>query len=126
MLVEHLVGRREDVSGMPIEPHEILVPVVPQQGMTRALDHQHVEIGAMAVAFFIGADGHFRAMDVHHAIGQAEADIGRPPAPLFPSLELELGDIGDKIGHPHEPRRLGLDHFAAAVEPILPTEAAGE
>ena len=126
MLVEHLVGRREHDTGVPIDAHEILIAFIPKKRMPRPLDHQDVEIGPMPVAFFIGPHGHFRRMTMHHPVAEAEADIARPTAAVFPPLELETGDIGDQVRHPHETVGLGLDHFAVTVEPAGLTKSARE
>ena len=40
MLVEHLVGRREHPAVLPVDAHEILVALVPQQRVARARSRQ--------------------------------------------------------------------------------------
>src|SRR5688500_15003175 len=62
MLVEHLVRWREHHAVLPFHALVIALPVIPKQAIAAAMDEQHMQAGAVAVALFIGADRHFGDM----------------------------------------------------------------
>jgi hypothetical protein len=116
VLVEHLVRRREHPAMLPIDAHEVLCALVPQQRETVAGDGEDVEVGTVAVRLFVGADRHLRGVRVHGAVGEDEHHVRSAGAALLPGLELEAGEIGDEVGLPHVAARAHRNELAFAAE----------
>ena len=85
VLVKHLVGRREHPAMPPVDAHEILVALVPQQRVAVPGHGKDVEVGAVPVRLLVGADRHLRGVRVHGAVGENEHHAGAAGAALAPS-----------------------------------------
>ena len=101
VLVEHLVRRREHPAMFPIDAHEVLCALVPQQRETVAGDGEDVKVGTVAVRLLVGADRHLRGVRVHGAVGEHEHHVRAAGAALLPGLQFERGEIGNEIRFPH-------------------------
>ena len=58
VLVEHLVRRRKHHAVLPVDAHQVLGDVVPEQRKAMTGDGEDVEVGAVAVALLVGSDWH--------------------------------------------------------------------
>ena len=126
VLVEHLIGRREDDAMGPVDALEVLVPVVPQQRIAMAADGEDVEVGAVAVALLIRPDRHLGGVRVHGAVGEDELHVRRSGAARLPGLEAEIGEIGHEVCLPHIAPRADGDELALAAEVTGGAFALGE
>ena len=118
VLVEHLVGRREHDAVLPVDAHQILGALVPEQRIAVAGDGEDVEVGAVAVGLLVGADRHLRDVGVHGAVGEHEHHVGAAGAALAPGLQLERRQVGDEVGLPHVAAGPHRDELAFAAEMV--------
>ena len=72
MLVEHLIRRRKHHAVLPLHALVIALAVIPEQAIAAAVDEQHMQAGAVAVALLVGADRHFGNMRADRAFTQEE------------------------------------------------------
>src|SRR5438876_679420 len=99
----------------PIDAHEVLLPLVPQEREAVAGDGKDVEIGTVAMRLFIGAHRHLRGMRMHGALGEDEHHVRTAGAASLPGLELEAGEVGNEIGLPHVAARAHGNELAFAA-----------
>ena len=90
VLVPPLHRRREHAHSPPLDaPLGAIFTFRPEERITRAGEHNDMRASAMAMGFFIFADGKFRHMSAHGVIDELEQRRAIVAAALFVILGLK-------------------------------------
>src|SRR6266545_2461318 len=100
VLVEHPERRRVHEPVLPRKFLELGIPLIPQQGISLAVDRVHVSASGMAMRLLVAAGRYLRHMRVHGSVSKHKAHVHRPFSARLELVELEACEVVHEVRLP--------------------------